>query len=222
MQWMKHPAVPYVAPFAVFLALLVIGPKLPFGTWEQPLRVILLALALLFFSRGVIDWRPARPLASILLGLAVFAVWVAPDLVLPGYREHWLFQNAITGTLKSSLPIEYRTDLVVLVSRSLRAVVLVPVIEELFWRGWLMRWLIDNNFKRVPLGAYSALSFWVTALLFASEHGPYWEVGLLAGIAYNWWIIRTKRLSDCILAHAVTNAVLSGFVILTGRWQYWM
>ena len=147
---------------------------------------------------------------------------VAPDLISSGYREHWLFQNAVTGTIENSFPAEYRTNLVVLVSRAVRAVVLVPVIEELFWRGWLMRWLINTDFKQVPLGTYSALSFWVTALLFASEHGPYWEVGLLAGIAYNWWVMRTRRLSDCILAHAVTNGVLSAFVILTGRWQYWM
>jgi hypothetical protein len=100
--------------------------------------------------------------------------------------------------------------------------VLVPIIEELFWRGWLMRWLIDADFRKVPLGSYSGRAFWITALLFASEHGPYWEVGLLAGIAYNWWILRTRTLGDCIIAHAVTNAALSAYVIAAGKWQYWM
>jgi len=63
---------------------------------------------------------------------------------------------------------------------------------------------------------------WLSAILFASEHGPYWEVGLLAGLAYNFWIIRTKSLGDCILAHAVTNAALSLFVVASGKWDYWM
>ena len=62
----------------------------------------------------------------------------------------------------------------------------------------------------------------MTAALFAAEHGPYWEVGLLAGIAYNWLMIRTRSLGDCILAHAVTNGILCWYVLATGQWQYWM
>ena len=95
-----------------------------------------------------------------------------------------------------------------LVLRCLSSFVLVPILEELFWRGWMMRWLIDTNFLKVPLGKYVPSAFWIVAVLFASEHGPYWEVGLAAGIVYNWWIVRTRNLADCILAHAVTNAVL--------------
>jgi len=56
-------------------------------------------------------------------------------------------------------------------------------------------------------------SFWVTAALFAAEHGPYWDVGLLAGILYNWWMVRTGRLADCIVAHAVTNGLLAARVL---------
>ena len=74
----------------------------------------------------------------------------------------------------------------------------------------------------MPLGTYSASAFWIVAVLFASEHGPYWEVGLAAGILYNWWLIRTKNLADCILAHAVTNAILSAYVLLADQWQYWL
>ena len=99
--------------------------------------------------------------------------------------------------------------------------VFVPILEELFWRGWLMRWLISPQFEKVPLGAYQAGAFWITAALFASEHGPYWDVGLIAGIAYNWWMVRTRSLGDCILAHAVTNACLCGYVVATRHWEYW-
>ena len=69
----------------------------------------------------------------------------------------------------------------VLALRLFRAVVIVPVVEELFWRAWLMRWLIDADFEKVPLGAYAPRAFWIVALLFASEHGPYWDVGLACG-----------------------------------------
>ena len=98
-----------------------------------------------------------------------------------------------------------------MVLRTVSSALLVPILEELFWRGWLMRWLIDHDFLKVPLGKLSHLphsGWW--RVLFASEHGPYWEVGLAAGIIYNWWIVRTRNLADCILAHAVTNALLAG------------
>ena len=85
-----------------------------------------------------------------------------------------------------------------------------------------MRWIVSTDFETVPLGTYSAKSMWITALLFASEHGPYWEVGLVAGLLYNWWMVRTKNLSDCILAHAVTNGALSLYVIVAHKWEYWM
>jgi len=177
---------------------------------------------LLVCSRKVIDLRLRSPLGSVLIGGVVFLVWVAPDLLWPEYRQHWLFQNALTGAVSSSLAPAWRNSWMVLASRSVRSVILVPIIEELFWRGWLMRWLVNADFRKVPLGAYTPRSFWITALLFASEHGPYWEVGLAAGIAYNWWILRTGKLGDCILAHAVTNGVLSAYVILGGKWEYWM
>ena len=86
----------------------------------------------------------------------------------------------------------------------------------------MMRWVTHRDFQSVPLGHYAALSFWTVAVLFASEHGSYWDVGLAAGIAYNWWLIRTGNLADCILAHGVTNACLAVYVLTTGAWQYWL
>jgi uncharacterized protein len=156
------------------------------------------------------------------VGVAVFFVWIGPDVLWPGYRQHWVFQNSITGRLSTSIPAGLELSPMVLLFRTIRAAILVPVIEELFWRAWLMRWLINPNFEAVPLGAFRASSFLVTAALFASEHGPYWEVGLLTGLIYNGWMVRTRSLGDCIVAHAVTNLILSLYVIGYGKWEYWM
>ncbi|MGH9593548.1 MAG: CAAX prenyl protease-related protein, partial [Bryobacteraceae bacterium] len=189
---------------------------------DGPFRVAALTAALWFFSRRAIRLKARFLLPSALAGVAVFLVWVAPDAIFPHYRDHWLLQNAVTGTLHFSIPPRMLSNPWVLAFRTIRAVALVPVVEELFWRGWLMRWLISQDFERVPLGSYAPLSFWVTAILFACEHGPYWDVGLVAGIVYNWWCLRTRSLGDCILAHAVTNAALAGYVIATHRWEYWL
>jgi len=140
----------------------------------------------------------------------------------PAYRQSWIFNNSLVGTPHSSLAATLKWSWTFIVFRVLTSVVNVPILEELFWRGWLMRYLIAKDFQKVPLGTYSAQAFWLVAVLFASEHGSYWDVGLVAGILYNWWLIRTRSLSDCILSHAVTNACLAVYVLTRNQWQYWL
>ena len=194
---------------------------IPLGWWEFPLWLVVMGVTVWFCSREVLDLRSPFWGRSCILGLVVFAVWIGPEALIPGYREHWLFQNPITGSLWGTLDPALRDDGWVLALRTLRAVFIAPIVEELFWRAWLMRWLIDSDFRRLPLGAWSASSFCISAVLFAAEHGPYWEVGLLAGLAYNGWMVRTRSLGDCILAHGVTNAALSFYTIATGKWEFW-
>jgi CAAX prenyl protease-like protein len=176
---------------------------------------------LALIARPVLDWRVRNWGGSVLVGVAVFVIWIGPDRIFPGYHAYWLFSNSITGSVAASLPESSRGDAAVLTLRTLRAAVFVPIAEELFWRGWLMRWIISPDFKKVSLGAWSVRAFWIVAVLFAVEHGALWDVGLAAGILYNWWMLRTKSLGDVILAHGITNAVLSAYVIFAGRWEYW-
>ena len=189
---------------------------------DQILRVVVMSAVLWFIARPVIDLRVRHLWLTLALGVAVFAVWVAPDLLIPGYRHFWLFENALMPKAATSLSIGGGLSWPVLALRMARAVIIVPIVEELFWRAWMMRWVIDPDFEKIPLGKYTAASFWIVAGLFASEHGPYWDVGLAAGIIYNWWMVRTRSLGDLILAHAVTNFTLSAYVIATGKWEYWL
>jgi CAAX prenyl protease-like protein len=217
------PAVPYVVPFGVFAALIGLGRLWPIPPLaDEWLRLAVMAAVLFWVARPVLDFRVRRWGGTLLVGVLIFVLWIAPDLLFPAYRHSFFFDNAVMGTARSSLPEAARHAAPVLFLRSLRAVMVVPIVEELFWRGWLMRWAIAHDFERVPLGAYSASSFWVVALLFASEHGPYWDVGLAAGIVFNLWMIRTKSLGDLVLAHAVANACLCGYVIAAGKWEYWL
>jgi uncharacterized protein len=210
----------YVAPFVAFIAMLVLNSFVPTPAW---VRLVVSLAAIVIFSRGVLaEGRLTRPLLSVLIGVAVFVVWVAPDFLMPGYHDLPIFSNSLVGHAVSTLLPRQKSDHWPLLFRALVSVVAVPILEELFWRGWLMRWLIDRPFWRVPLGAYRPGAFWIVALLFASEHGPYWDVGLAAGIIYNWWMLRTRSLWDCILAHAVTNGLLAAWVITRGEWQYWL
>ena len=219
----RSAAVPYVAPFVIFLALIGLSHLWPMPALADEIFRLAAMLAVLFLAaRPVLHFQIENWGVSVLVGMAIFVLWIVPDLLFPQYRSFFLFDNSVVGTARSSLSEAARHDVPVLFLRTLRAVAIVPIVEELFWRGWLLRWVINNDFERVPLGAYSALSFWAVALLFASEHGPYWDVGLVAGIIFNWWMIRTKSLGDLILTHAVANACLSGYVIAAGKWEYWL
>ncbi len=212
----------WVGPFAVFMLWLAVDKYLPIANpAKELLRDAVLVASIIGFSRRVLPTRAPHWKASILLGLGVFALWVAPDALFPGWRSSALFQNSVTGHLTQSIPAAELTPLM-LALRMMRAALIVPILEELFWRGWLPRWLQDTRFARVPLGTYTAFTFWATAALFAAEHGPFWEVGLLCGVAYNWWMWRTRSLGDLILVHAVTNLALSLYVIATARWMFWM
>jgi CAAX prenyl protease-like protein len=212
----------WVGPFVVFMAWLAVDKLLPLtNPAKELLRDAVLVAAIVGFSRRVLPRRAPHWPASVALGVLVCALWIAPDNLFPGWRGFWLFQNSITGHVATSIPPSNLTPLM-LVLRTTRAALLVPILEELFWRGWLPRWIQSSRFERVPLGQYTPLAFWATALLFAAEHGPFWEVGLLTGIIYNWWMRRTRSLGDLILAHAVTNLMLSLFVIETRQWAFWM
>lgn len=220
----RYPIVQWVGPFAVFMALLATAPYVPIAQpWESVVRVGVLIVALVVFSSKIIrTFRVQHVVGSVALGIGVCALWVAPDLLVPGWREHWLFQNSITGTLTNSISVSELTDPTVVTLRIVRAALLVPILEELFWRGWLPRWIVNPDWQKVELGRYTTLAFVGTAVLFAAEHGPYWEVGLVCGLIYNWWFWKTKSLGDIVLVHAVTNAALSAFVMATGKYEYWM
>ena len=216
-------AVPWVTPFALFMVLLAVLKPLGIPQpWNALFWIVVLVAALLVCSRSVIELAPKNFLMSTAIGIGVFMLWIAPDALWPAYRSHWLFSNGIVGVPASGLDAVARQNALTLGLRATRAVLLVPILEELFWRGWLPR-AVDSfdDFRLRPLGSFTTLSFWATALLFASEHGSYWDVGLLCGMIYNLWMAKTRSLADLIWTHAVTNGCLSAYVVLAGRWEYW-
>ncbi len=219
-SWLGRAA-PLVLPFITFLAAFIWRPPLGLvEPWDSLVRLGIVVAVIVLVSRRALPYSAPSWLASIGVGVVVFGVWVLPDLLWSDYRASGLFQNDVVGRVASSVPESHRGDPLLVGLRLLRAVVIVPIVEEFFWRGWLPRWVIDPGVESVPLGHFTPWAFMATAVLFAAEHGSFWDVGLVAGLIYNWWMWRTKSLGDLMIAHAVTNALLAGFVLLTGRWEY--
>lgn len=104
--------------------------------------------------------------------------------------------------------------------RLLGAVIVVPIFEELFWRSFALRWLIDENFSSVPIGTFTWFSASAVILAFGFEHHR-WLAGIFAGILYHALLYYKKDLSACVIAHAVTNLLLGIYVLLTQQWSFW-
>ena len=104
--------------------------------------------------------------------------------------------------------------------RLVGAAVVVPIMEELFWGSFLMRYLINTDFRSVPMGAFTWFSFMGVAILFGLEHHRVIG-GIIAGVIYGLLLIRQKKLKGVILAHGITNLGLGIYVLLTGNWMFW-
>jgi len=99
-------------------------------------------------------------------------------------------------------------------------ILVVPVMEELFWRSFLLRWLEQSNFLQADPRKTRWRTFLATSVVFGFEHSQ-WFAGVLAGMIYNGLYMRTRNLWVPLLAHAVTNGVLGVWILHTGSWQFW-
>jgi CAAX prenyl protease-like protein len=93
-------------------------------------------------------------------------------------------------------------------------------MEELFWRSFLIRYIIGNDFSKIPIGTFSWASFLITVVLIGLEH-HYFLAGMMAGAVFNLLLYFTRSISQCILAHAVANLALGIYVLQTGKWLFW-
>src|SRR5207253_2425985 len=104
----------------------------------------------------------------------------------------------------------------------LRLVVVVPLMEEVFWRGFLLRYLIRERFCSVPVGTFSWLSCLVVTVGFTFAHGRAdWLAAFIAGALYNVAAYSCKSLTSCILAHSLTNLCLGLWIVKSGQWGFW-
>ncbi len=215
----EKPWLPYVFPFALFL--LFTGPVQYFPALTPYLYIAKTVIvgALLWFWRHEYaadvspGLSPGEWAAAVLCGLLALVIWVAP--------EGHLFQLDKTSGFDPHALGESKGAAVFLIFvRLIGAAVVVPIMEELFWRSFLMRWMINPDFRSVPMGAFSWLSFLSVAIVFGLEHHRL-VVGIAVGLLYNLLLVRQKKLKGAIAAHAVTNLGLGIYVLATGSWMFW-
>ena len=229
MAYLSH-----VAPFGAWMAVMIFldVPAIP-PAWRYAVQTVLCTVLLLALR----PWRwyaPARvrhlPFAFA-VGVAVLALWVVPELPwtkahCPGFHAFYMRFLAVQPWLPApALPklwpyapenCGWTLSLIKLFGTS----VTIAACEELFWRGFLYRWMLGGKFWQVDVGAVHPFVFLAVNVVFGLEHSQ-WLAGILAGLAFGWVLLRTRDIGAAVFAHGVTNFLLGLYVLATGDYHFW-
>ncbi|AJE03493.1 CAAX prenyl protease-related protein [Geobacter pickeringii] len=220
-----------IVPFATYMAFIAIEELLRYAIdhgmapgseksllFVYPVKIAIVVATLLYFRRSYDELRGSdlrriqNLVISLIVGIVTFLLWINMDWLLGASSPPQGFNPTVFGEG------HVRTALILL--RLCGAVLVVPVMEELFWRSFFIRYIIDGNFQQVPIGRFTWASFLATVVLFGVEH-HYILAGIAAGILYNLLLYRTRSIAHCVVAHAVTNLALGIYVLRTGEWRFW-
>ena len=212
-----------VVPFALFMVLLAVRGAVPEGAafdarWVYGLTVLLVGATLAWFWRDYAELaRGTAPNAkewalAVAVGVAVFGLWIVLD-------APWMTLGEPSAGFVP-LDAEGRLDWLLIAVRWVGAALLVRVMEDLFWRAFLMRWIEQPQFESVDPRRVGAKAVLLSTGVFVLAH-TLWLAAIVAGLAYALLYRHTGKLWVPVIAHAVTNGVLGAWVVATGRWQFW-
>lgn len=188
--------------------------EISYGTYIfYPIKTLLVGFFLYFYYRR--KFYPEITFKcswiALFVGILVFIGWVLPEGWYPQIGASEFNPYTFGKGWVSYILIAFRL---------IGAVIVVPIMEELFWRSFAIRWLINEKFTSIPIGTFTWFSCLAIVLGFGFEHHR-WLVGILAGILYNTLLYYKKNIADCIIAHAVTNLLLGIYVLVTQQWTFW-
>ncbi len=214
------------APFAVFMGLVFLRQMAPvdgswgFDTrWLYGLKLVLVGGLLLAWWRdygelGRQSWPTAgEALTAVAVGAAVFGLWIHLD-------APWMTLSVDAAPAFVGRSADGQLEWPLIAMRTVGAAVLVPVMEELFWRSFLMRWVQDPVFEGVSPAAVGLRAIVISTFLFVLVH-TLWLAAIVAGLAYALLYVRSGKLWLPVIAHGVTNGALAAWVVVTGNWQFW-
>jgi len=214
---------PRILPFAAFIAVMVVEPWVGSALapvldprWLYGIRAGITALVLLALWKHYDELSEVPAAgggawgAAVGVGVGVLVLWILLDFPPLVVGESVGFDPRVDG----------RVHLGFAITRLAGSALVVPVMEELFWRSFVMRWLERPRFLEVDPRSVGWKALVISSVAFATEH-HLWFAGLLAGMAYGELYRRTGNLRLAVVAHAVTNAGLGAWVLANGAWGFW-
>lgn len=200
--------------------------------WMYPLQTVICGAMLVFFWKHYeFTWHKGL-LTGALMGVVGIGFWLLPTHLYTamGYTEEsvgWLKHFGFAQRVKGFNPADLGDGTAMWVScvlRFLRAAVVVAFVEEVFWRGFLMRFVLDpdHNYWKVPFGKFSWLSLSVVTVGFVIAHAPVDYAGaVIYGLLTYWVAVRTKSLGACVVMHAVANLLMGMYALHFGKYGLW-
>ena len=183
--------------------------------WTYPAQTLICGALLWWFWDDYQFRASGKIWLALFIGLVVFVIWIAPQQFLG-------FQPRLIGFDPDVFAAQPGLYWGTVAFRFLRLVVVVPLVEEVFWRGFLLRYLINEKFTKVAIGTFSWLSFVGVTFAFGLAHSRAdWAAGLVCGALYNLVAYRTGSLVTCVVAHATTNLLLGLWIMHTRQWGFW-
>lgn len=216
-----------VLPFVLYLlgTTLIASYAGAWYPWAYAAVVAIVALSIGYTLRSTGLIRPhARVLKGVLFGVVGIVLWITlSHLRVEQYVSQWLPSWLQPSERVSYNPFDELTGVAIWLFISVRLIglaIIVPLVEEVFWRGFLLRWMIDPDWEEVPIGKYTWASCFSVVGLFAIAHPE-----LLAAAVYclllNGLLYWTKDLWQCVIAHATSNLLLGVYVLSFGKWWLW-
>jgi CAAX prenyl protease-like protein len=224
------PVVARVAPFLIFVALTVAQGRCgPASAYWFYFAKTFIGLWLIYEMWPLVtEMRWAFSWEAIVVGVGVFALWV-------GISGDWTTQNSLwlrlglMHTPAAPAPVWNPNAAfgsgsslawLFIVTRILGSALVVPPLEEVFYRSFVYRYIARVDFLSVPLNQFLPGPFLATILVFGFSHNE-WLAGILCAAAYQWLVFRKNRLGDAMTAHAITNFLLGLWVVSKGAWNFW-
>jgi len=225
-----QPTAVRVAPFVIFVLLTAAQGK--FGAasayWFYLAKTLVGAWLIWEIRPFVTEMRWVFSWEAVAVGLGVLVMWISLNPYYPMANELFTkigFSNGAKTVVENANPnlvfgAHSPLALFFLAAHILGMTLVVPPLEEVFYRSFLYRYIANQDFLSVPLNRFLPVPFFVTALVFGFEHNQ-WLAGILCGMAYQWLVLRKNRLGDAMTAHAITNFLLGIWVVTRGAWQFW-
>lgn len=221
-QLQKSPARARVLPFFIFLILTACQGEsgTPKSFWLYFAKTML-GIWLIWEMRPLVkEMRWKLSWEAVVVGVGIFVIWVGLD---PYYPSNHLIFQPIEGEEWNPHNLYGQGATMAwffIAVRILGSTFVVPPIEEMFYRSYIYRMMISNNWEKVPIGYFAGASFVACSLLFGLMHFQ-WLAGVICGMAYLGLTIHKKRMGDAMTAHAITNFLLGIYIVWKGAWQFW-
>lgn len=208
--------------------------------WIYPLQSFLaLGLLVFWWKHYEFNWSVKGVLLGSVLGAIGIGFWLLPtqsyewlgfasDREVPEWMKKLGVEERRDGfdarMFGDPAAFDGVADWLALVLRFFRAVVIVSLVEEIFWRGFLMRWLLnrEGDFRKVPFGKPSWMTWAVVTGAFMIAHAPVdWAGAIAFGTVMYGCAVWTKSLGACVVMHAVANLLMGIYAVTTGKLGLW-